>query len=295
MRLVTYGQEGQQRFGALCEEGIADLTDAFANAIAFLEGGEAACEKAGEIVRKGPRCVPVDGVKLCAPVPGARKLICAASNYAEHIREGGGQAPQKARMTPWMFLKPASTTLIGPGDPIVIPRNAQQIDWECELAVVIGRSARFVSAEEAQGYVAGYTILNDVSERSLKIEIDREPREWDRFFDWLNGKWFDTFGPSGPCLTLTDEIPDPQDLRITLRVNGEVKQDGHTGQMIHTVAELVAWCSRLMTLEPGDMIATGTPSGVGKARGEFLKPGDVVVCEIEKIGMLSNPVEAERI
>ena len=291
MKLVTFEQDGRNRLGALTEQGIVDLSGEFSDTIVFLEGGEAAIERAASAVRDAQSCIPADRVKLRSPVMGARKLICAASNYSEHIREGGGEVPEKGRMTPWTFLKPASTTLIGPDDPILIPPNAQKIDWEGELAAVIGRRARFVSAEAGLEYVAGYTIMNDISERSLRIDIDREEREWDRFFDWLNGKWFDTFAPTGPCLTLKDEIPDPQDLHLALRVNGEPKQDGNTGQMIHSVAELVAWCSTLMTLEPGDIIATGTPSGVGSASGQFLQPGDVVACEIEGIGVLRNPVE----
>ncbi len=290
MKLVTYEQDGCRKFGVLQAETIVDLTSTFPDAIAFLEGGDEARASARSAADRASDAVSLDKVKLCTPVPNARKLVCAASNYSEHIREGGGEFPGKERMTPWIFLKPPSTTLVGPGDPIVLQPGANQVDWECELAAVIGRPARRVSVEAALDYVAGYTIVNDISERSLRVDIDRDDREWDSFFDWLQGKWFDTFAPAGPCLVLKDEIPDPQDVRITLSVNGETKQDGSSAQMIHTVAELVAWSSRMMTLEPGDIVATGTPSGVGSASGQFLQPGDQVVCEIEGIGALRNPV-----
>ena len=182
---------------------------------------------------------------------------------------------------------------MGPEEAIVLPRNANKIDWECEIAAVIGRRARFVSGANGLDYVAGYTVMNDVSERSLKFGTSRKEREGDRWFDWLNGKWFDTFAPMGPCVALKDEVPDPQRLRITLRLNGQTRQDGNTGQMIFSIAELVAWASTLVTLEPGDLISTGTPAGVGHASGTFLKPGDVLEAEVEGIGVLRSPVRAE--
>ena len=158
--------------------------------------------------------------------------------------------------------------------------------------MVIGKEGKYITQDQAYDYVAGYTIINDVSERSLIIEADREITERDKSFDWLNGKWMDTFAPMGPCLVTKEEIEDPHDLRITLRVNSETKQDASTGDMIFYIPELIEFTSRLMTLEPGDIISTGTPS-VGSASGTFLKPGDVVETEIEGIGILRNTVEAE--
>ncbi|GIX05625.1 MAG: 2-hydroxyhepta-2,4-diene-1,7-dioate isomerase [Candidatus Poribacteria bacterium] len=262
----------------------------------FLEGGQEALDalrQVAALAEEDPERVFWISEPIGPTVPRPPKLFCLAGNYAEHIQEGGGEVLQKAETTPRVFMKPPSTTVIGHGDPIVIPRHGRWIDWEAELAVVIGRRGKHISAQEALDYVAGYTILNDVSERQLAVPETRRPREGDRWFDWLNGKWCDTFAPMGPCLVTRDEIPDPQSLRITLRVNGEVKQDASTAQMIFTCAELIEWISRWITLEPGDVIATGTPAGVGRARGEKLRPGDVVEVQIERIGTLSNPVIAE--
>jgi 2-keto-4-pentenoate hydratase/2-oxohepta-3-ene-1,7-dioic acid hydratase in catechol pathway len=236
---------------------------------------------------------PLASVTLRAPLARPGKLICVASNYAAHIEESGREAPpDRHQITPWLFLKP-DTTIIGPGEPIPVPRTGQAIDWEVELAAVIGRAGRHIPVADALGYVAGYTILNDISERRFKVPEGRPVREWDKFFDWLHGKWFDGFAPMGPWLVTADEIPDPQALDIELRVNGRVRQRGNTAQMIYPVAELIAFASSMMTLLPGDVVATGTPQGVGSATGEFLKPGDVVECVVERIGTLTNPVAAE--
>ncbi|HID07152.1 MAG TPA: FAA hydrolase family protein, partial [Armatimonadetes bacterium] len=161
------------------------------------------------------------------------------------------------------------------------------------LCVVMGKRGKYIPLDDALNYIAGYTIINDVSERRLKIRERAQTEEWDRFFDWLNGKLMDTFAPCGPWITTVDEIPDPQQLRIRLWVNGELQQDGNTRDMIFTVADIVHYLSHISTLEPGDLIATGTPLGVGVARGLHLKPGDVVTIEIDKIGRLENPVMSE--
>ena len=293
LKLVTYMHNGAEGFGALTPDGIAGLSGKFASIHQLLEAGpEAMRQVAKEIPTLGNR-VPEKAVQLRPPVPRPHKLLCLAGNYAEHIIESHHEFHGKDKMTPRVFMKPPSTTLIGSGDTIVIPRNAQQIDWECELAAVIGKSARFVETEDALGYVAGYTVLLDVTERKLKVDENRQARDGDRWFDWLNGKWFDTFAPCGPCLVTRDELPDPQALSIRLSVNGEIRQNGNTGQMIFSVAELVAWASTLMTLEPGDLIATGTLSGVGAATGHFLKAGDTVEGEIAGIGVLRSEVRDE--
>lgn len=314
MKLMTFETDGACRIGVLrsdvvfdvraCRElcSSASVPDGILRDMrSLLAAGDAALVAVSQCVSRAegmlkepapPVAFPVDGVRLSAPVPRPGKFLTLAGNYAEHIQEGGREAPGKERMTPRVFMKPV-TAVVGPNDAIVIPRNGNQIDWEAELGVVIGRTARFVEPEEALDCVAGYTVVNDVSERSLRIDVEREPNEWNGFFDWLNGKWFDTFGPMGPCIATCDEIPNPQGLRITLRLNGETKQDANTGQMIFNVAEIVSWCSRLMTLEPGDVIATGTPSGVGAASGTFLKDGDLVEAAIEGIGALRNGVCAE--
>ncbi len=293
MKLVSFEQNGRQGFGALKGDGIVDLTDVFGSAKAFLEGGDANISKAVDLVEQGNGSIRMADVRVRPPVTNPNKLLCLAGNYQSHVEEGGGSFIGKEKTWPRVFMKPPSTTIIGQGDTIVLPRNAQQIDWECELAVVMGKNARFVEASEGLDYVAGYTVIIDVSERSLKVPDGRESQEGDSWFDWLNGKWFDTFAPCGPVLTLKDEIPDPQGLHIALSVNGVTRQDGNTGQMTYTVAELVAWASNLVTLEPGDIIATGTLAGVGATTGEFLQDGDKVDGEIESIGVLSCDVKAE--
>lgn len=234
----------------------------------------------------------IDDVSLKSPVLWPGKILCLAGNYAEHIREAGRPYPGKEKMAPRVFMKP-NTSIIGYNEPILIPKKGNKIDWEAELAVVIGKKGKYISKDQAYNYVAGYTIMNDVSERELIIDADREPSEWNRFFDWLNGKWMDSFAPMGPCLITRDEIEDPHNLSIKLRVNGATKQDSNTGAMIFSIPELIEFTSRLMTLEPGDIISTGTPSGVGHSSGVFLKPGDFVEVEIEKIGILKNPVKDE--
>ena len=290
MKLATYEHNGQTCVGAVTDGGLVDLTNEVESVKALLEGGDAALAKATAAVEAATSKVSESDVRLLAPVQNPNKLLCLAGNYSAHIAEGGGEFHGKEKSTPRVFMKPPTTTIIGPGDAIELPRNAQKIDWECELAVVIGKRARFVDAADGLDYVAGYTVIIDVSERSLEVPDAREPRDGDKWFDWLNGKWFDTFAPMGPYLVMKDEIPDPQVMPIKLRVNGETKQDGNTGQMIFNVAEVVAWASTLVTLEPGDIIATGTLSGVGAATGDFLNAGDNVEGEIEGIGILENPV-----
>jgi 2-keto-4-pentenoate hydratase/2-oxohepta-3-ene-1,7-dioic acid hydratase in catechol pathway len=231
-------------------------------------------------------------ISLKAPILWPGKILCLAGNYAEHIREAGRLYPGKEKMAPRVFMKP-NTAIMGHGDPILIPKKGNKIDWEAELAVVIGKKGKYIPQDQAYDYVAGYTIMNDVSERELIIDADREPSEWNRFFDWLNGKWMDTFAPMGPCLVTSEDIEEPHNLSLSLKVNGETKQNSNTGAMIFSIPELIEFSSRLMTLEPGDIISTGTPSGVGSSSGTFLKPGDSVEVEIEKIGILRNPVKTE--
>lgn len=173
-----------------------------------------------------------------------------------------------------------------------MPKTAQAIDWEIELGVVIGRLASHVTPAEAKDYIFGYTIINDISERKFSPGPRSKERSGDEWFDWLNGKWHDTFAPIGPVVVTADEVPNPQALRMSLDINSLVYQSASTAQMLDDVFTLVAFFSRIMTLEPGDIIATGTPAGVGAAKGRFLKPGDVVKATIEGLGTLINPVEA---
>jgi 2,4-didehydro-3-deoxy-L-rhamnonate hydrolase len=238
--------------------------------------------------------IPLGDVKLLVPIPQPNKILLLAGNYAAHVVERGGTSAERGETFPYVFLKPPSTTLTNPFDPVIIPRvSPNSIDWECELGVVIGRQCKGVAEAEALDYVAGYTIVNDVTDRKFHPNPSRKVRERDKFFDWQHGKWHDTFCPMGPCVLASDPNIDPQDFRLTLFVNGEVKQDGSTGQMVFPVAAIIAFLSSFVTLEPGDIISTGTPSGVGSASGTYLKPGDVVVAAIERIGRLENPFEAE--
>jgi 2-keto-4-pentenoate hydratase/2-oxohepta-3-ene-1,7-dioic acid hydratase in catechol pathway len=231
-------------------------------------------------------------VRLLPPVPQPPKILCLAGNYAAHIREGGGQAPAKTNTTPQVFIKPI-TTLIAHEEPIRLPGElCPDVDYEGELVAVIGRTAHRVAAESALDYVAGYACFNDVSGRRLAINVAREISARTAYFDWLNGKWFDTFGPLGPELVTADEVPDPQNLALQTRVNGQVRQQASTGDMIFSVAETIAWISQFLTLQPGDLIATGTPSGVGSTTGAFLRAGDTVEVEISGLGILRNPVVA---
>lgn len=223
--------------------------------------------------------IPLGQVRPVAPVPRPSKVVCVGLNYRDHAAESGQPIPEE----PILFPKFANS-VIGPGVAIEIPPETEQVDYEAELGVVIGRVARRVSEGDALSHVAGYTCMNDVSARDLQF----------RGSQWMPGKAIDTFLPCGPWLVTADEIPDPQALGIRCLVNGEELQSSNTAQMVFGVAELVARISRTITLEPGDLIATGTPPGVGFARKPpvWLRDGDEVTVEIERIGTLTNPVRA---
>jgi 2,4-diketo-3-deoxy-L-fuconate hydrolase len=247
-----------------------------------------------DVIERDELAIPLDDVQLLVPIGNPRKLFLLAGNYAAHVLERGGIAAERAETFPYLFMKPPSTTLTHPGDPIVLPRiSPDHVDWECELAAVIGRKCHAVSEDASLGYVAGYTIVNDISDRKFQPNPERKPRDRDRFFDWLHGKWHDTFCPMGPCILTADSVDDPQAFSLRLSVNGDVKQNATTAQMIFSVAAIVSFISQFVTLEPGDIISTGTPSGVGSATGTYLKPGDVVRATISGIGSLENPVESE--
>lgn len=234
-----------------------------------------------------PGQLNVEKVELLVPVPKPNKILLLAGNYAEHIKEGGGVASERADTFPYVFMKPPSTTLNHPSKPVRIPKvSPDHIDWELELAVVIGRKCKGVKESDALNYVAGYTIINDVSNRKYRPNPGRKKRDKDSFFDWLHGKWFDSFCPCGPCVVSADEIADPQKLPMKLTVNGKTWQDGNTSQMIFPVAAVIEFISAMVTLEPGDLISTGTPAGVGNSTGTYLKAGDVMEGSIGGIGTL---------
>lgn len=233
--------------------------------------------------------LPVLGdVPLAAPIRFPNKVVCAGANYFAHLAEMNVPRPDPVG-APYFFLKPPTTTVIGPGDTIRLPdRAGRRIDWEAELGVVVGRRAQNLDERDVPAHIAGYTVLNDVSARDLLGRADAVAPPFG--FDWTSAKGEDTFCPTGPGVTPEWFVPDPQDLRITLSVNGVVKQDSSTADMMNGVLAVVAAASRIMTLEPGDIVATGSPAGVGAPRGEFLRDGDEVVVEIGELGRLHNPV-----
>ncbi|HIN28747.1 TPA: FAA hydrolase family protein [Candidatus Poribacteria bacterium] len=229
----------------------------------------------------------VNSVLFKPPVYYPRKLLCVAGNYVAHIEEGGGKLQPEHTQAPWLFCVPPTSVMIGHGEEIQLLPQAQKIDYEGELAVVIGREAKSIAAKDAADYIVGYTIYNDVSERTpFMIEHVEEKRQLSFWYT----KSFDTFGPNGPFITTVDEIADPQDLTIRVNVNGEERQNCSTSQMIFSVYELVEFLTSFLTLEPGDIIATGTPAGVGSATGFFLKGGDTVQISIDGLGALENSV-----
>ena len=226
--------------------------------------------------------VPLGEVRILAPIRRPGKIIGIGLNYGDHAEETGAELPER----PIVFSK-YPNTIVGPGDEVRIPPITEQADYEAELAVIIGQEAKNVSAEEALEYVFGYMCCNDVSSRDLQFAEGGQ---------WTRSKSIDTFAPTGPYIATRDEVPDPQNLSVRSLVNGEVMQDGHTSDMIFPVAEIIAFLSTGMTLVPGDIIATGTPAGVGFARDPkvFLKDGDEVTIEVEGLGTLTNPVVAEK-
>ncbi len=280
MKLVTYQANGQARVGVLEGDQVRD---------AGFDGDMVAFLAAGRPVAADGATRPLSSARLLAPIPRPGKFLALAGNYQDHIVEGGGQRVDKTKITPRVFMKPSSC-VVGPGVSIPLPRVSEMVDWELELGIVIGQTAKHIPVERALEAVAGYVIINDISSRSLNIGAHRTPRDMDGFFDWLNGKWQDAFGPMGPYLLTADEVVDPDHLWLKLWVNGELRQNSNTEHMIFNTREIVAFASDLMTLEPGDVIATGTPSGVGDATGTYLKAGDVLRGEIEGLGVLENTV-----
>jgi acylpyruvate hydrolase len=314
MQLITFGYRGAQRVGLLAQERVIDVNRAYAallaqrgdpravpmadalvpaDMIGILEAGErtlAAIREAEGYVREGlasgeqAEGLRRDGVvfthsevALKAPIPRPGKLILLGLNYRDHAEETGQKIPE----VPTLFAK-YSNSVIGPGATILIPRATEQIDYEAEFAFVIGRSGHHIPRERALDYVAGYTIINDVSARDYQFVTSQ----------WTVGKTFDTHCPMGPALVLKDEIPDPHTLDLRLSIAGEVLQRSNTRQLIFKIPETVEYLSQVMTLDPGDVISTGTPAGVGFTRKppRWLRPGETVRVEIAGLGVLENPV-----
>jgi 2-keto-4-pentenoate hydratase/2-oxohepta-3-ene-1,7-dioic acid hydratase in catechol pathway len=280
MKLLRYGEIGQEKPGILDDKGkIRDLS----GAVSDIAGAALGRESLNRIKAIDPETLPlVEGSpRLGAPIGVVPKFLGIGLNYRDHAEETGMPIPE----APIVFAK-ASSCVSGPNDPVLAPKDWTRMDYEVELAVVIGMPAKRVAKEDALGYVAGYCICNDVSERSLQKGGPGE---------WIKAKSYDSFGPLGPWLVTTDEIPDPQNLDLSLDLNGQRMQTGNTSTMIFSVAELVSYISHYMTLQPGDVITTGTPPGVGMARNPrvFLKPGDEMVLRVSGLGEQHLKVVAE--
>ena len=288
MRLATIETWAGPRAGLQIGDTFVDIhaTDANlpGNVRLILEGGPEMLSAVAALGnRPGGARVPAAQVKYHAPIADPRKIICVGLNYKDHAAESGSPIPKE----PILFSK-YPTALIGHGETIVLPKVSQEVDFEAEFVIVIGKKGRHLTLANAMEYVAGYSVGHDVSARDWQLRKDGK--------QWMVGKTFDTFAPLGPVLVTKDEVPDPQNLPIRLTLNGQVMQSSSTSQMIFGVAELLVYLSQVFTLEPGDLIYTGTPPGVGVARKPpvYMKDGDVVEVEIEGLGVLRNPVVQEK-
>ena len=309
MRLVTYSILGDERVGVYTDLGIIDLkfgcqryfkgesAEIFSDMLRFLRAGETGMDLARKITERAEKdqeankrgsplsCIIFDGFKVKSPVPRPGKIICPAVNYVEHGKESGKAPPPE----PYLFGKFANS-VIGQHDDVIVPRVSKMPDYEVELAVVMGRRGKHISKERAYDYVAGYTILNDISFRDLQGWPQGHPSYGSH---WLLGKSADTACPIGPWIVTKDELESAYPLRIKLSVNGIVRQDSDTSLQVFKIPEIIEFVSKVITLEPGDVISTGTPSGVGRTTMNFLKGGDLIEAEVEKIGVLRNRVVNE--
>lgn len=318
-KLGMFEQNGRSFVGLVLQNDsqVVDLSRANVGAPATLKqliaGWDAKMASSiASLAAKPPAAIPIKQLKTLAPIPDPSVLLNAAVNYSEHGMEMTGQAtaaasadkvdpkvaqgipgywnrkPGDPRQNPYYFLK-APVGIIGNGEAIVLPKGRPQIDWECELNIVIGKTAKYVKAENAAEYIFGYTLDNDVSDRGGRADGRHGS-------DWVLGKSHDTFFPMGPYVVPRQFVPNPQKLPIKFSLSGKLMQDSNTDRMTHTVFELVEYASHLMTLRPGDLISSGSPAGVGTARGTpiYFKDGDTSTCTIEGIGTLENPVRAEK-
>ncbi|MEM7521579.1 MAG: fumarylacetoacetate hydrolase family protein [Pseudomonadota bacterium] len=278
MRLVRYGAPGAERPGILDQAGnLRDLSAHVSDITGAVLGDGSLDRLRGVDVQTLPLVTDAPRIGPCVGDIG--KFLCIGLNYSDHAAETGASIPAH----PILFIK-ANSAISGPNDPVVMPRGSTHTDWECELGVVIGKAAKYVTAADALDHVAGYCIVNDVSERHFQNNLTGQ---------WTKGKSCDTFGPVGPWLVTRDEVPDPQALSMSLKVNGAQRQSGSTGTMIFSVAEIIAHLSTLFTLHPGDLISTGTPPGVAlgmKPEPVFLTEGDVMELEIEGLGQQRQEV-----
>jgi len=306
-KLLSYQAGRTARAGALVEDAVYDAAKvtgvaAHASVLGVLEDWSRARRLLAQAAKRleagrgrgRAKGIPLKRVKLLAPVLYPGNIYCAGANYTDHMAEmarAQGQAPgpnmKELGEKPWHFVKSSRSAVVGPGARVKLPVYSQMVDWEVELAAVIGRPARDVTVEKALDYVAGYTIADDLSARDV-MRRDKNPATSPFHYDWLSQKCFDGACPLGPWIVPASEIPYPQNLALKLWVNDKVMQDSHTGKMIFSTAEQIAMLSSRVTLYPGDLILTGTPAGVGMPRRTFLKAGDTVKLWIESIGDLTH-------
>ena len=283
MRLVTFQRRGSAEPGVLIDEDIASIRGAgFEDVLSVIAGGPDALDRVQRWLRYPPpgEVAPAREAKMLAPLARPPKIVCIGLNYRAHALEAKMEIPE----VPTIFSK-FSSAVTGSGEAIVLPKNSSKPDYEAEMAFVIGKRGRHVPAEQWREYVFGYTNFNDVSARDFQMRTSQ----------WTIGKTFDTFAPMGPAIVTADEVADPHRLSIRTRINGEVLQDSNTSDLIFKIPDLIAYLSSVFTLEPGDVVATGTPSGVGFSHHppRWLKPGDECVVSVEGLGELRNPVVAE--
>jgi 2-keto-4-pentenoate hydratase/2-oxohepta-3-ene-1,7-dioic acid hydratase in catechol pathway len=281
MHFVTLQDEGSAQPGVIADDNVVGLKGAgFPTLLAVIEGGADARKRIASWMETKPAAVPLAKVRLLAPLPRPPKIICVGLNYRDHAIESKMAIPK----VPTIFSK-YSTAVIGPGAPIVLPKLSAKPDYEAEFAFVVGKGGRHISADRWQEHIFGYTNFHDVSARDYQMATTQ----------WMMGKTFDTFAPMGPAVVTADEIRDPHALDIQMIINGEVLQSSNTSNLIFRIPALIEYLSGVFTLEAGDVVATGTPSGVGFSRNppRWLRPGDDVVVRISGLGELRNPVVAE--
>ena len=300
MKLAHFARDGQTRVGIVRGDSIYDLAEtAGAVGIPSLSGVSTIDQLLAKSLLDSARKqegklgaapgLPLGLVKLRSPILSPEKIFCLAENYPAHAKEAGGRPAEK----PYLFTK-FRNTIIGPDDPILVPRVSEKVDWEAELAVVIGREGKYISRERAMDYVAGYTVSNDVSYRDLQFPAGWSEKPSRLGPNWVEGKGLDNAFPMGPWLVTTDEIPNPYGLKLSLSVNGNQKQNSSTGEMIFKIDSIIEHISSGITLRAGDVISTGTGPGVAAFTDQkFLKDGDVVEARIDRIGTLRNPVRSE--
>ena len=287
MKLVTYTINGKTSVGKVVDDLVVDLAGAYEGApqsmLAIMQGGAAVLARLDKVEPAPANTYPIADVKLEAPISNPQKFLAIGLNYQDHVDElvaRGGKGPEHQ-----MWFNKQVSCINGPYDPIYLPKVSEKLDYEVELAVVIGKRCRYISEADAMTAVGGYMVVNDVT-----------ARDWQRqTTQWTLGKSFDSHGPIGPWLLTPDEVPHPQNLDMRLFVNGELRQHTNTALMVYNIAKQISHLSQVMTLEPGDILATGTTSGAGWGMEppQFLKPGDVVRVEIDGVGHIENTVEVE--